>query len=128
MFSGGVGSWMTARRVVDMHGTDGLVLLFADTMMEDEDLYRFIVDAAKNIGGEFVRIADGRTPWQVFTDERFLGNTKVDPCSKILKRQLLDKWRDAMRSMTLKAFREELQAGGTQCDLFDWGGCGCGVE
>ena len=38
------------------------------------------------------RIADGRTPWDVFRDERFLGNSRVDPCSKILKRKLLDRW------------------------------------
>ncbi len=50
MFSGGVGSWLAARRVADAHGTDGLVLLFADTLMEDEDLHRFLDDAARNIG------------------------------------------------------------------------------
>ena len=38
-------------------------------------------------------LADGRTIWQVFRDARFLGNSRVDPCSKILKRQLIDKWR-----------------------------------
>ncbi len=35
MFSGGAGSWATARRVID-RGLDP-VLLFADTRMEDED-------------------------------------------------------------------------------------------
>lgn len=34
-FSGGIGSWAAARRVADHHGTDGLVLLFADTLIED---------------------------------------------------------------------------------------------
>lgn len=38
-------------------------------------------------------IGDGRTPWQVFRDERFIGNSRVDPCSKILKRQICDRWR-----------------------------------
>src|SRR5690606_36146517 len=31
-------------------------------------------------------------PWQVFFDVRFLGNSRVDPCSRILKRQFLRKW------------------------------------
>lgn len=92
MFSGGVGSWMAARRVADRHGISGLTLLFCDTLIEDPDLYRFIDEAAADIGVPVTRIADGRTPWQVFRDERFLGNSSFDPCSKILKRHLADRW------------------------------------
>lgn len=91
-FSGGVGSWCAAKRVVEKFGLENTTLLFADTMMEDEDTYRFLNQAAENIGIPLTRISDGRTPWEVFFDERFLGNSRVDPCSKILKRQLLDKW------------------------------------
>lgn len=92
MFSGGIASWATARRVVERHGAGGVTLLFADTRMEDEDLYRFLGEAAADVGGELVRVADGRTPWEVFRDVRFLGNSRVDPCSRILKRELLDHW------------------------------------
>lgn len=92
MFSGGISSWAAARRVVDAHGPDGVVLLFADTLIEDPDCYRFLVDAAADLGLPVTRVADGRTPWEVFRDERFLGNSKVDPCSKILKRELMDRW------------------------------------
>jgi hypothetical protein len=92
MFSGGAGSWATAKRVAERHGTENLLLLFADTLMEDEDLYRFLDEAAADVGGKLVKVAEGRDPWQVFFDERFLGNSRVDPCSKILKRQLLRKW------------------------------------
>jgi hypothetical protein len=95
MFSGGTGSWAAARRVVERHGTGGLVLLFADTLIEDEDLYRFVDEAAADVGGELVRVADGRDPWQVFFDRRFLGNTRVDLCSRILKRELLRGWLEA---------------------------------
>ena len=94
MFSGGVGSWAAAKRVAERHGTENLTLLFADTMMEDEDLYRFLDEAAANVGGALVRIADGRTPWQVFEDEKFIGTNRVDPCSKHLKRKILDVWRN----------------------------------
>lgn len=90
MLSGGVGSWASAKRVVAKHGTDNLWLLFADTLIEDEDLYRFLEEAVDNIGGQFVRIKDGRDPWQVFHDVGILGNTRIDPCSKHLKRDLLD--------------------------------------
>lgn len=97
MFSGGIGSWAAAKRVAAKHGTDALTLLFADTLIEDEDLYRFIEEAAADVGGEFVRVAEGRDPWQVFHDERYLGNSFLDPCSKILKRKFLRRWLEKNR-------------------------------
>lgn len=92
MFSGGIGSWAAAKRVAAKHGTANLILLFADTLMEDEDLYRFIAEASANVGAELVCVQEGRNPWQIFRDERFLGNSRADPCSKILKRRLLRRW------------------------------------
>src|SRR5258708_11795632 len=92
MFSGGIGSWLAAKRVASKYGTDALTLLFTDTLIEDADLYRFLPEAASNIGGQLVRIAEGRTPWEVFRDEKYLGNTRADPCSRILKRQMADRW------------------------------------
>lgn len=99
-YSGGVASWATAKRVVERHGTKDVTLLFADTKGhstnphdgEDADLYRFLHEGAANLGLEVTVLREGRTIWEVFFDERFLGNHRVDPCSKILKRQLLDKW------------------------------------
>lgn len=92
MFSGGAGSWAAAKRVAEQRGTGDLTLLFADTLMEDEDLYRFLDEAAANVGGQLVKVAEGRDPWQVFFDRRFLGNTRVDPCSEELKRNFLRRW------------------------------------
>jgi 3'-phosphoadenosine 5'-phosphosulfate sulfotransferase (PAPS reductase)/FAD synthetase len=92
MFSGGIGSWAAAKRVVARFGQTDLTLLFADTLIEDEDLYRFLREAADNVGAPLVRIADGRTPWQVYRDERFLGNSRADPCSKLLKRVPASRW------------------------------------
>lgn len=94
MFSGGIGSWMTAKRVADLYGTDDLTLLFADTKMEDEDLYRFLEESAANVGGTLVKVAEGRDPWEVFFDVKFLGNSRIDPCSRVLKRQFLRKYID----------------------------------
>lgn len=104
MFSGGAASWLTAKRVVEREYAPGdyVTLLFADTMMEDEDLYRFLDEAAANVlepigavGGELYKLQEGRDPWEVFFDERYLGNTRIDPCSKILKRQLMRKHLEA---------------------------------
>jgi 3'-phosphoadenosine 5'-phosphosulfate sulfotransferase (PAPS reductase)/FAD synthetase len=92
MFSGGVASWAAAKRTVAQHGTDETVLLFTDTKIEDEDLYATLRASAENVGAPLEIIADGRTPWEVFRAERMLGNSRIDPCSKILKRELARKW------------------------------------
>lgn len=87
MFSGGIGSWAAASRV-----EHPATLLFADTLIEDADLYRFLREAADNLSMELIRVADGRTPWQLFNEEGFIGNTRVDLCSRVLKRDLLRRW------------------------------------
>ena len=103
MFSGGLGSWATAKRVAERHGTDDLWLVFADVKGnnpsphagEDEDTYRFIKEAAANVGGTLVTLTEGRDVWQVFHDNRFLGNSRLANCSKFLKQQPCREWLDA---------------------------------
>lgn len=91
-FSGGVGSFAAACWAVSQHGRDNVELLFADTMMEDEDLYRFVDDCVNYLKVPLHVVKDGRDPWQVFNDVKFLGNSRVDPCSRILKRELCKGW------------------------------------
>ena len=50
-YSGGLASWATAMRVAEKHGTKNLKMLFTDTKMEDEDLYRFLDESAILLGG-----------------------------------------------------------------------------
>lgn len=50
-FSGGIGSWEVAHRVRNDFGTENLRLLFTDTLIEDNDLYRFIIETAAEIYG-----------------------------------------------------------------------------
>lgn len=90
--SGGTGSWATARRVADTHGTDDLVLLFADTLAEDDDLHRFLREAAADIGVPVTRVCDGRTPEQVDVDRRWLSNSRVAQCSLELKIKPCREW------------------------------------
>lgn len=91
-YSGGVGSWAAAWRVVERYGAEQTVLLFCDTLIEDYDLYRFLEEGAQLLGVPVTRIADGRTPWELFHAKRFLSNARVDHCSGILKRDLARKW------------------------------------
>jgi hypothetical protein len=140
MFSAGGGSWAAAHRVVERHSREELRLVFTDTLYEDADAYRFLIEGASDVFGlrlkwnvprakEFpdyrdfatpidgycgnpewraflaklrrdatvalpglVWLVEGRDPWEVYRDERILGNSRIDPCSKILKRQVADRW------------------------------------
>lgn len=91
--SGGIGSWAAAQRVVERHGRHDVMMLFADTLVEDDDLYRFLDQGAKVLGlPEPVRVADGRDPFQVFADVSFLGNAWLAPCSHHLKQKPCRDW------------------------------------
>ncbi len=98
-YSGGIGSWASAKRLAQNPEIKSMTLLFADTLIEDEDLYRFLNESVENLKQEdcdinYVKIAEGRTPWEVFEDVKFIGNSRIDPCSRVLKREFMDKWRD----------------------------------
>ncbi|MGG3233240.1 hypothetical protein ABEP17_06960 [Priestia flexa] len=91
-YSGGIGSYAAAKRVIEKHGKENVILLFTDTLIEDEDLYRFIDESVKQLGAEYIRLEDGRTPWEVFKDVRYLGNSRLAQCSHLLKQKPADKW------------------------------------
>lgn len=136
MFSGGLLSYATGKRLAGRGVTPAL--LFTDTLIEDEDLYRFVVEAGADVlgvphdrwarllpvlasippmdrpeerAGHLVRLAaaatdavpglhwvqDGRDPWQVFADERYLGNSRVAGCSHRLKQDVARAWLEANR-------------------------------
>jgi len=84
-YSGGIASWAVAQRVAARYGTANTVLLFANTHIEDDDVYAFLHAGARQLGLPLVEVADGRTPWQVFEDRQLLGNSRLAPCSYYLK-------------------------------------------
>lgn len=92
-FSTGVASAEVAWRVVDTYGPDNVTLLTADTMVEDNDNWRFGREVALRLACEWVRIADGRTPMQAGRDRKCIPNDRMDVCSQLLKRKLLNGWR-----------------------------------
>ena len=48
-FSGGLGSWATAKRVIDRYGSENVLCLFTDTLIEDADLYRFLLETTSEM-------------------------------------------------------------------------------
>lgn len=85
MWGGGTTSWATARIVIDEHGPNNVVLLFADTLAEDADLHRFTAQCSEQLGVPVTRVCDGRTPEQVDVDRKWLSNSQVAQCSYWLK-------------------------------------------
>lgn len=91
-YSGGAGSWAAAKMASEEFGVENTTLLFTDTKIEHPDLYVFLRAGAKKLGCRLIELADGRTPFEVFRDVRVIGNTRMDPCSRILKRELAEKF------------------------------------
>lgn len=89
-FSGGLGSGISAL-VAHEKGLD-FNLIFADTLIEDEDLYRFNDDIARAVGKTVITLKDGRTPWDVYIDKRWIGNTRTAHCSTELKTKPVMNW------------------------------------
>ncbi|SFB52483.1 hypothetical protein SAMN03159496_04654 [Rhizobium sp. NFR07] len=141
--SGGAGSWLAAKVDMAAHPNEEHRFLFADTLYEDADCYRFLIEGIAHlidrdvsnvlprasdfpdyrVLGEFdiatyagnpewraflaqlradvaevmpelTWLVEGRDPWEVFRDRKFLGNSRIDPCSKVLKRDFLAAWLD----------------------------------
>lgn len=92
-YSGGLGSFLSAWFLKEQNKKCRLV--FCDTKIEDPDLYRFIDETSDLLGYELVKLADGRTPWQVFEDVKFIGNSRIAPCSRELKTKVFKKWLEA---------------------------------
>ncbi len=91
LFSGGLSSYEVSHRVINQYGIENVQLWFFDTLIEDEDVYRFINESQETLGSEVKVFKDGRHPWQVFRDERFIGNSRAPLCNRVLKRELLER-------------------------------------
>lgn len=91
LFSGGLASFAAAGRVLERYGKERVNLWFFDTLIEDNDSYRFLDDCEANFDLRIHRLTEGRNPWQVFRDERFIGNSRAPLCNRVIKRQFLER-------------------------------------
>lgn len=83
--SGGLASALAAERVIQRYGRAQTMLWFADTLYEDEDLYRFLHDCMRRWGGRLYWYTDGRTPLEVAAHKRLIPCNLAAPCSFELK-------------------------------------------
>lgn len=84
-FSGGKASFTVAHLVKERFPDDNIVMYFTDTLWEDEDLYRFIHEASDKLRLPMLKHSRGITPPQLMVQQRFMANSRVGTCSKILK-------------------------------------------
>lgn len=91
-FSAGLTSWKALQRTIERHGVAHTTAVFADVKIEDADAYRFLRDTEQHFGIEITTVADGRTPFEVWRDVKTIVINGVAPCSKILKRETVDRW------------------------------------
>ena len=91
MYGGGLTSYEAARLSINKFGHEATEIWFADTRTEDEDLYRFNDDVERILNHKIITFDQGVDIWGIFRRERYLGNSRIDPCSKYLKRVPLRK-------------------------------------
>jgi len=102
--SGGLSSVEALERCLNKFGSEKVHAVFADvgTVIEDgkvvcgedEDLIRFLSEVESYLGVHINRVKHHKYSniWDCFFGERFMGNTRIDTCSKFLKREVLDNW------------------------------------
>ncbi len=89
-FSGGVGS--AASAILASENGLNFQCVFADTLIEDEDLHRFNADIERIVGKKIVRLSCEMNPWEVFRKVKYIGNTRTAHCSQRLKTDVVRKW------------------------------------
>lgn len=93
--SGGLCSFWAAYRVVQKHGPENVVRLFADTLEEDSELHEFMAQATGILGVPVTRISREIGIWELFERQGMIGNSRFPICSVYLKREPLDEWHES---------------------------------
>jgi 3'-phosphoadenosine 5'-phosphosulfate sulfotransferase (PAPS reductase)/FAD synthetase len=90
--SGGKASAWCANWALKRYPKKDVILYFNDTKWEHPDLYRFINDLAIYFNHPITFDSDGRSPEDLFYDNRALANNRMPFCSRILKAERLQKF------------------------------------
>jgi 3'-phosphoadenosine 5'-phosphosulfate sulfotransferase (PAPS reductase)/FAD synthetase len=90
--SGGKASAYCAYWALKNNPKEEVILYFNDTKWEHPDLYRFLDDLSKYFNHPITYDSDGRSPEQLFYDNKALANNRMPFCSRILKAERLQKF------------------------------------
>ena len=83
--SGGLGSAIAGERAIRRYGREKVFFWFADTLKEDEDLYRFLHDLMKRWGGRLYWFSCGIQPEDIWEKHNIIPNNWTCPCSYEIK-------------------------------------------
>jgi hypothetical protein len=104
LYSGGLCSHLAAQRRIASHGTDDTILLFSDTGIEDEDLYRFVRDGVRHLGCTLVTVRAAGTFDEMIVRNRALPNNRMPFCSRERKVEPARKWLKEHPAITTLVF------------------------
>ena len=91
-YSGGVCSFMAAKRAVERFGSQSVTLLFCDTGEEDADLYRFLRQSAAFLGCELIELRRLGGMDALIDEHCAIPSPRMAFCTRELKIELADKW------------------------------------
>lgn len=93
---GGLSStMMLPEHVVEKYGRQNVHLVMARLPNEDPDVWRLCDAVEARLGLTIEYIGLNKTPWDIFFESRILGNSRIDPCSRRLKREVMRDWMKA---------------------------------
>lgn len=74
------------------YGRENVDMVMCSLPNEDPDVWRLVASIENLTGLKVKMIGDNLTPWDVFHRENFIGNSRIDPCSRILKRETMARY------------------------------------
>lgn len=90
--SGGKASAWCADWALRNYDKKNVILYFNDTKWEHPDLYRFLNDLSGYFNHPIYYDSDGRSPEELFRDNKALANNRMPFCSRILKAERLQEF------------------------------------
>lgn len=96
--SSGAPSALLALKAIETYGADNVVCIFADTLAEHEDNYRFLYDLQQR-GIEILFVCDGRTPNELQREQNTVYTNSLAPCTRILKLEPIREFIQTMQKL-----------------------------
>lgn len=94
--SGGAASAVAHERAINRYGKENVLPWFADTLWEDDDLYRFLSELENHWQQKIYRHSEGITPLEVAERQHIIPNQKLAPCSQVLKQKPFKKYLESL--------------------------------
>lgn len=98
-FSSGLSSAVACERVLKRY--DDVDIVFMDTLIEDDDNYRFMRECEARWGVKITILTEGRTPFEVATDKKIIPSNFAAPCTFVLKIEPFVKYLTALNESDL---------------------------